>query len=140
MALRKRLFAISSAISLAIWLGPVQAVSQPSLSDLKFSAAEIELLKRINQIETGAGIASTMLKAAPFITLFSSPNPMDVAITIGTNDWDKIYGSLTALQKISACKIVEAIDLWHDADGNDYSSNETELFFSTVKQKADRGC
>jgi hypothetical protein len=125
------LFAIAQLAALA---------AETPLANVKFSADEITLLKRINQIQTGAGMAMTVLKASPFVTLMGSPNPIDMAITIGSNDWDQIYGSLTALQKISACQIVKEIDLWHDADGNSYSSAASEQFFSNLRHKADRDC
>ena len=116
------------------------ADDEPTLSGVKFSKAEIALLKRLDQIQSGAGLASTMLKAAPFLALFSSPAPEDVAVTITGNDWDKIYGALTGLKKIQACATRDAIVTWHEVDGNDYSSDDTKTFFEDVQQKADNGC
>lgn len=115
------------------------AAEPPELQGLRFSAAEIQLLRRIDQIQQGAGIVETMLKAAPFIQLLSAPHPVDLAITIGTNDWDKIYGSITALRKIQACKVAEAINLWI-VEGNSYSSDKSQRFFETLLAKAEEIC
>jgi hypothetical protein len=112
----------------------------PKIEGLKFSKEELVLLKRLDQIQSGAGIASSMLKAAPFVQLFGSPAPLDVAITIGTNDWNKIFASLRSLKKIQACKTVEEIDLWKDADGNSYSSQQSEDFFTTLRDQATSEC
>jgi hypothetical protein len=98
------------------------------------------LLQRLNQIEVGAGISSTMLKVAPFVQLMGSPAPTDVAITITTSDWDLISSSLQGLKKIQACKIVEEIDLWKDVDGNKYSSPKAEKVFTEVRSRANAGC
>lgn len=110
------------------------------IKGLKFSKEELELLKRLDQIQSLAGISSTMLKAAPFFELFSSPDPVDVAITIGTNDWDKISGALAGLQKIQSCKTVEEIDTWKDVDGNSFSSSKSEAFFTELRSKANSRC
>jgi hypothetical protein len=92
-----------SALS-AIILMFADAAAADQIANLKFSAPEVQLLKHLDQIEKGAGISSSMLKAAPFVSLFGSPSPTDVAITITTNDWDLIVGSLGGLRKIEACK------------------------------------
>lgn len=116
------------------------APETPQIEGLKFSEPELKLLKRLNQIQAGAGIASAMLKAAPFVQIFSSPAPADVAITIGTSDWDKIFGALKGLNKIQACKTVEEIDLWKEVDGNSYATEKSKEFFTEVRSKAQKGC
>ena len=126
---------VLSGLCSAAW-----ADAKPTLAGVKFTKVEIALLKRLDQIQSGAGLASTMLKAAPFLALFSSPAPEDVAVTITGNDWDKIYGALTGLKKIQACATRDAIVTWHDVDGNDYSSDGTRTFFEDVRKKADDGC
>jgi len=133
-ALFKILIISCISSSVAVLAAPQKIV------DLKFSKEELALLKRLDQIQSGAGIASSMLKAAPFVQLFGSPAPVDVAITIGTNDWDLIFGSLKALKKIQACKTVEEIDLWKDVDGNSYSSPKSETFFTTLRAQANSEC
>jgi hypothetical protein len=118
---------------------PLMAKDQ-EIKGLKFSQKELQLLKDIDRIESGAGMAATMLKVSPFVMLFGSPSPVDVAITVTTNDWDKIGGSLSNLQKIASCKIVETIDYWIDVDGNSYSNPNSKLFFETMRSKANKGC
>ncbi len=79
-----------------------------------------------------------MLKLSPFITLAASPAPSDVAITIGSNDWDKIYGALTGLKKIETCQTSKEIQLF-EIDG-DYSSSASKEFFTDLKSKSDEVC
>jgi hypothetical protein len=107
---------------------------------VKFSKNEILLLKRLDQIQTGANVLKSMLKAAPFAQLVGSTSLIDMTITVSTNDWDQIFGALTALNKIESCKTVEAIDLWKEVDGNEFSSAETETFFKRIRSKADTRC
>jgi hypothetical protein len=126
--------------SMILLASPNTTLASEQLDNVKFSAAEIALLKRLNQIQTGAGISSTMLKAAPFVQLFASPAPVDVGITIATNDWDQISASLKGLKKIEECKTVEAIDSWRDIDENNFSSTKTEKFFSELRARANAGC
>jgi hypothetical protein len=116
------------------------ALGAETISDLRFSKEELALLKRLDQIQTGAGIASSMLKAAPFVELLASSDPVEVAITVTTNDWNQIYGALTGLKKVAACKTVEEIDYWKDVDDNNYSSPKTEKFFTEVRSKANSSC
>lgn len=125
-------------ISLLLMVSPAGVAA--AATNVSLSKEEVELLKRLDQIQTGAGISSSMLKAAPFITLFASPAPSDLLITIGTNDWDLIYGSLKGLDKIASCKTTEAIDMWKDVDGNEYSSTESKDFFSEIRASASDGC
>ena len=126
------MIAYTLALSIAFAAAPVEG--------LKFSKEELQLLKRIDQIQSGAGIASTMLKTAPFVQLFSAPEPADVAITLATNDWDMIGAALSGLQKIQACKTVEAIDFWKEVDGNQYSNPKSEAFFTEVRAQANSKC
>lgn len=128
------------AAGLVLGLAFKTAYAATEISGLRFSNEEVALLKDLDRIQSGAGVASSMLKAAPFIQLFSSPNPVDVAITITTNDWDKILGAIQALQKIAACKTSETIAFWKDVDGNNYSSKKSEEFFSQILSKADAEC
>jgi hypothetical protein len=81
-----------------------------------------------------------MLKLSPFIAIATSTSPEEMVITVGTNDWDQIYGALKGLNKIEACKIFEAIISWHDIDNNEYSSQDTSKFFEDIKNKADKNC
>ncbi|MGY3547350.1 hypothetical protein [Bradyrhizobium sp. USDA 4469] len=128
-------------ICLAATLGGISMVgAAEEIKDVKFSKEEMTLLKRLDQIQKGAGVSSSMLKATPFIQLFGSPAPVDVAITIVTNDWDKIFGALKSLKKVQACQTVKEIDLWKDADGNDYSSSKSQSFFEQVRAQADTEC
>ena len=127
--------------SLLVWvIGLPSCAFAVADNSFSLSKPEIALLKRLNQIEVGAGISKTMLKAAPFVSLFSSTSPIDVAVTLTTNDWDQILGALTALGKLNACKTVEAIDLWKDVDGNEYSSSASERFFARIRSKASSQC
>jgi hypothetical protein len=130
-----------AAISLSV-LFSISAVvgAPPDIKNISFSREELALLKRLDQIQTGAGVSSSMLKAAPFVQLFGSPEPVDVAITIATNDWDKIFGALKGLKKIQACQTVKEIDLWKDADGNSYSGPKSENFFNQLRAQADSEC
>lgn len=107
---------------------------------IRLSKQEVALLKRIDQIQIGAGIITSMLKAAPFLQLASSTSLVDMTITVGTSDWDLIYGALKGLNTSAACKTVESIDLWKDVDDNDYSSTESELFFQRIRTKANSRC
>jgi hypothetical protein len=131
------------AAGMALNVAPTNALAappKPKIEGMKFSKEELDLLKVLDQIQRGAGVASSMLKAAPFLTLFGSPAPLDVAITITTNDWDKIYDSVSAVKKLAACKTAEQIDTWKDVDGNSYSSTKTETFFTTLRSRADSVC
>ena len=115
-------------------------MAQTKIEQLKLSTAEVKLLKRINQIEEGDKFSSSMLKLTPFAQLAGSPSPEDVAITIATNDWDTIASALGGLKKITNCTIVKEIDLWHDVDGNQYSSPKSESFFTQLRSKANEKC
>jgi hypothetical protein len=126
--------------STILLLGCSIAIAAQEIHNLKFSKEELQLLKRLDQIQKGAGLSSSMLKTAPFILLFGSPSPEDVAITIATNDWDKILGALKSLQKIQACETVKDIDLWKEVDDNSYSSPASEAFFTTLREKAEAAC
>jgi hypothetical protein len=112
----------------------------PKIEGVKFSKKEISLMKRLDQIQTGAGLARSMLKAAPFVQILSATSPDDIVVNIGFNDWEYIYGALQGLGKIQACKTSEAITFWRDVDGNDFSSSKTRTFFEEVQRRADRGC
>jgi hypothetical protein len=108
--------------------------------DLKFSKEEIGLLKRIKQIEDGAQVSTSMLKAAPFVQIFSSNSAHDLVITIFTNDWDKIGPALQALGKIKACQVVKEIDLFTVDVGNDAKKHPNTAFFSALRNRYDQGC
>jgi hypothetical protein len=131
-------------VVVASWIGclmpPAPGLSQGAISNLKFSKTELDLLKDINNVAAAAGVSTTILKLSPFIALFSSPSPVDVAITVTTNDWDKIGGALSTIKQASACKIAEMIFSWSEIDDNKYSSKQTETFFKQIKSKSDSVC
>src|SRR4051794_24177353 len=110
------------ALLCSTWLSTLDVVAQthPEIKGVKFSKKELELVKRLDQLQSGAGLAKTMLKAAPFVQIFSATSPDDIAVNIVFNDWDYIYGALTSLAKIQACKTFEAITVWRDIDGSEY--------------------
>lgn len=70
---------------------------QAKFKDLKFSKEEVELLKRWKQIEDGATIASSMLKATPFVELFTATKPHEQLVTVTMNDWDLIGAAIKGL-------------------------------------------
>jgi hypothetical protein len=79
-----------------------------------------------------------MLKSAPFLEILNSLDPADMAITITTNNWDRILPSLKNLNKIQACQTVKEIDLWQI--DNSYSSNKSRQVFSILRLQASAEC
>src|SRR5262249_25962429 len=118
-------------------LAGTQAQKQPKFKDLKFSKDEVELLKRIKQIEDGANVSTSMLKTAPFIQIFSSTSPEDLVITIFTNDWDQIGPALKALGKIKSCQVVKEIDLFTVDVAGEPAKNPNAGFFGALRSRYD---
>jgi hypothetical protein len=114
--------------------------NEAKFENIKFSKEEIELLKRIKQIEDAAHVSASMLKTAPFIQLFSSPSPQELAITIFTNDWDEIGPALRGLGKAKACQVVKEIDLFSVDVVGEPEKNPNASFFSALRSRYDQGC
>jgi hypothetical protein len=56
------------------------------------------------------------------------------------NDMDEVPDALRGLNSTRQCKQVEEILLWRDVDGNEFSSDEAEEFFSEVLTAISNGC
>jgi len=109
-------------------------------SNLRFSKDEVELLRTIDQIEDAAGVTSSLLKATPFIQLLASLDPKEMAITVATNEWERIGPALKALGTIKACKISGEITLFLAENGTNRAKNPNRAFFTRLQQQYGGGC
>jgi hypothetical protein len=120
---------------------PFEAAPQNAkFANLKFSREEVDLLKAIDKIEKAAGVTESMLKATPFIEIFTSLSPHEMLITVTMNDWDRIGPALKAMGQIKACKVSEEIALFVVENGNDKQKHPNKAFFEQLRKRYDNGC
>ena len=120
-------------------------MSQFEGQNIRFSSAELSLLKDINRVQEAANVVTSILKLSPFIQFAAaliptSPSSMatDIAVTIDQTDWNQIENSVKAMGQIEACKVKQLIDLWSIDDS--FSSSATERFFSAISSTAEDTC
>jgi hypothetical protein len=114
------------------------AKAQNIPSTVRFSQSEIELLKKIDRIQRIAGSGQSLLAITPLALILTSLNPVDLLISIATDDSEKIAGGISSLQKIQACVVHQAIVEWRL--DNEHSNTNSEAFFNAISQRADKGC
>ena len=116
-----------------------RADSRVEFSNLSLSSGEARLLKDIDRIQKGAGLAFTVLSWAPLAQMVSAPDPASVSVTILSSDFQRMTNGLRSIRKIEACKIVEAFLYWR-IDNHVYSSGEAERFFERIRQESEARC
>jgi hypothetical protein len=119
---------------------PETARGDGTSSKLRFSREEVELLRTIRQVEDAAGVTASLLKAKPFIDVLTSLNPMDMTITIATNDWDRLGPALKDLSTIEACKISGEIAGFLADYGSNRAKNPNRSFFNKLQARYDDRC
>jgi hypothetical protein len=130
------------AIALSLFvLGTARAAPQEAkFKNLRFSKEELELLKDIKKIEDAAAVTQSLLKATPFIQIFASTTPLEMAITVTTNDWDRIGPAVSAMGKIRACKISGEIAAFRADNLADRKKHPNPAFFEQLRTRYDVGC
>lgn len=115
------------------------ATARGETTTLRFSREEVDLLRTIRQVEDAAGVTASLLKAKPFIDVLTSLNPMDMTITIATNDWDRLGPALKDLSTIEACQISSQITGFIADYGSNRVKNPNRSFFNRLQARyADR--
>ena len=132
-----------SALSLGLALlggaFAAEADSRIEFSNLSLSSGEARLLKDIDRIQKGAGLAFTFLSWAPLAQMVSAPDPGSVSVTILSTDFQRMTDGLRSIRRIEACKIDEAFTYWR-IDNHLYSSEEAERFFERIRQESEIRC
>ena len=137
---------MKTAYVIALWLllvpssVDIDALAEAKFSNVRFTTSEITLLRRIKAIEDGANVSSSMLKAVPFVQIFTSTSPQEIAVTISVNDWDLIGSALQSLGKIKACQVVKEIDLFVVDSVDSPTKYKNSAFFDALRRRYDQGC
>jgi hypothetical protein len=116
-------------------------VSGVSLNGIQFSREDLEVLKDLKNMEDSAGIASSVLKAQPFIDLLNSTSAADLLITVTMNDWDKMPAAVRNIRKVAACKMYEVVSTHLSSYLSDrVPTGKALTFFKTLERMYDAGC
>lgn len=102
---------------------------------VKFTSEDIKVLKEVARLDKVSKAGAKIILSSPVISLISSPDPMDVVITITTTDFGDIYKAAANMKKIGACEIYTSLFMHADRSTNDRppTGNSKKYFDKLVK-------
>ncbi|HEV7693176.1 MAG TPA: hypothetical protein VGO52_20250 [Hyphomonadaceae bacterium] len=105
-----------------------------------FTKEEKALVRRVEEKLDAATLAQWALIFSPVLT--GLPDGGEGALSaLRDADWDKLGNASRNLKRITACKIVEEIDLFYAVDADeDGVSDVGRAYFRKVREEFDRSC
>ena len=126
------LLAILSFFSIAV----LYPTSQCHSSDLevKFSESGINLLKKIQRLESDASIAKGLLFSAIIIDLITSKSIIDMIVSISKTDFSEHAKAIIGMKKIFAARAYNEIFGWYNQDDIERTTSEEKFFLELAEQ------
>jgi hypothetical protein len=111
----------------------------PITRSIRFSAEDIEVLRRLTRISDLGATGARLLLAAPVVSLLSSGNPIELAVTLNETNWQDIANGIKNIKRVAACTAMQMV-LEHLEAGVPKPIGEARTYFEHLLVNCQEKC